>query len=533
MSQYTKYYNPAKTPQNEPIPGKNQVENNAGGYVFQISKWDRLKRFLILGSDTPTYYQSVRKLTKENAGVVMECWTADPRITAEIIDDVSFNGKAAKQDPAIFALALGVVHEDVKARTAAYAIVNRVCRTASHLFQFVATCRELGKGNGRGMRRALAKWYENKSTEALAYQAIKYRQQNGFTHKRCIELSNKGAGKEQGRRELYMWMRGKHYDDNCIPDLILAHLRAMESENREELIQLVSKYKLPWEAIPTDALNDPGVWKAMLPHMGLTALIRNLGNMTGCGAITQMDCADVSFRLADRADIFNSRMHPFSVLQALAVYKQGYGVRGRKSWTPIRQVIDALDEAFYHAFMNAEQTNKRIMLALDVSDSMRSSIMGSPLSCREASAALALVTMSRESNVMVTGFTSGPTNSFRNPVLTELLISPRQRLDDVIHEISGLPFGATDCALPMRYALDKQIPIDAFVIYTDNETWHGTIHPVQALKEYRRKMGIPAKLIVVGMTSTGFSIADPDDAGMLDVVGMDSSVPKLISDFIK
>jgi 60 kDa SS-A/Ro ribonucleoprotein len=57
------------------------------------------------------------------------------------------------------------------------------------------------------------------------------------------------------------------------------------------------------------------------------------------------------------------------------------------------------------------------------------------------------------------------------------------------------------------------------------------IHPFQALKRYRERTGIDAKLIVVGMTSTGFSIADPSDPGMLDVAGFDSAVPNLISDF--
>ena len=41
-------------------------------------------------------------------------------------------------------------------------------------------------------------------------------------------------------------------------------------------------------------------------------------------------------------------------------------------------------------------------------------------------------------------------------------------------------------------------------------------------------MGIPAKLVVVGMVSNGFSIADPHDPGTLDVVGFDAAVPQLI-----
>lgn len=117
--------------------------------------------------------------------------------------------------------------------------------------------------------------------------------------------------------------------------------------------------------------------------------------------------------------------------------------------------------------------------------------------------------------------------------LTPLALSPRQRLDDAIRTVSGLPFGGTDCALPMLYALEREREIDTFVIYTDSETWAGGIHPAQALRKYREQSGISASLVVVGMVSNGFSIADPQDQGMLDVVGFDTATPRLISDFAR
>ena len=110
-------------------------------------------------------------------------------------------------------------------------------------------------------------------------------------------------------------------------------------------------------------------------------------------------------------------------------------------------------------------------------------------------------------------------------------MSPRQRLDDVVQRLNRMPFGGTDCALPMVEALKRRWEVDVFVVYTDSETWAGDIHPVQALREYRERMGIAAKLVVVAMASNGFSIADPDDAGMLDVVGFDAATPELISRF--
>ena len=54
---------------------------------------------------------------------------------------------------------------------------------------------------------------------------------------------------------------------------------------------------------------------------------------------------------------------------------------------------------------------------------------------------------------------------------------------------------------------------------------------MQALRQYRERTGIAAKLVVVGMASDGFTIADPADTGILDVVGFDTATPGLISDF--
>jgi 60 kDa SS-A/Ro ribonucleoprotein len=177
------------------------------------------------------------------------------------------------------------------------------------------------------------------------------------------------------------------------------------------------------------------------------------------------------------------------------------------------------------------------MLALDVSGSMGAGVHGMPfISCREASAAMALVTAAVEPSHRIVGFTAGSYPSMHPGFatgLSQLAISPRQRLDDVVRSIDGIAFGGTDCALPMVEALKHRWAVDTFVVYTDNETWAGNIHPAQALREYRERMGIAAKLVVVAMASNGFTIADPNDAGMLDVVGFDTATPQLVADFAR
>jgi 60 kDa SS-A/Ro ribonucleoprotein len=155
---------------------------------------------------------------------------------------------------------------------------------------------------------------------------------------------------------------------------------------------------------------------------------------------------------------------------------------------------------------------------------------------RVGSAAMALITAAVEPNHEFVAFTNGPYRSAHSARgfgsgISSIAISPRSRLDHVVKAVSDLPFGGTDCALPMVWAAENKVPVDIFCVYTDSETWAGDIHPVQALRAYRHKMGIGAKLVVIGMVSNGFSIADPDDGGMLDVVGFDTATPSVIADF--
>jgi 60 kDa SS-A/Ro ribonucleoprotein len=203
-------------------------------------------------------------------------------------------------------------------------------------------------------------------------------------------------------------------------------------------------------------------------------------------------------------------------------------------------VVDALDAAFYASFGAVEPSGKRTLLALDVSGSMGcGEVAGAPgLSPSVASAAMALVTAATERAHTFVAFTAaadghGGKWGGGTSGITTLSISPRQRLDDVVAEVGKLPMGGTDCALPMIWAKHNRVDVDTFCIYTDNETWAGDVHPAQALRAYRDARGIPAKLVVVGMTSTGFSIADPNDAGMIDVVGFDTSTPPVIADFAR
>jgi 60 kDa SS-A/Ro ribonucleoprotein len=340
------------------------------------------------------------------------------------------------------------------------------------------------------------------------------------------------AADSLGEREVKRKVRGadrvvKYGAVGALPKLIEAFECVKRTTNVVEVVKLIDEFDLPREAIPTQWLNEVAVWEALLANMPITAMIRNLGKMTSIGLVQPFSEAAklIVRKLGDEAVLKRARVHPLAVLIAEKVYAQGRGDKGSLTWKPVPQIIDELDEAFYTTFQNVEPCGKPVLLALDVSGSMGGgSVAGSCLTPREASAAMALVTPATEREYHIMGFSSR---------FMPLNISPRMRLDDVVKRISNPPFEGTDCALPMIWARENEVNVSAFITYTDSETWAGKIHPSQALRQYRNEFGGDAKAVAVGMTSNGFTIADPNDRGMLDVVGFDTTAPAVIADFVR
>ena len=161
MSYLKNTINKNVTPQSQPIPGTSQVLNSAGGYSFPVDNWTRLERFLILGSEGGSYYATQQKLTAENAKAVQACVAADGLRVVKTIAQVSDAGRAPKNDPAIFALAIAAAEGDDKTRAAALAALGAVCRTGTHLFHFAQFVDGM-RGWGRGLRKAVGAWYAEK-----------------------------------------------------------------------------------------------------------------------------------------------------------------------------------------------------------------------------------------------------------------------------------------------------------------------------------------------------------------------------------
>ena len=420
---YAKLFNRRITPQSHPIPGSTQVPNSAGGYAWQVDDWTRFDRFLVLGAEGGTYYIGERDLIKENHGALVRCIQADGLRAVHRIVEISESGRAPKNDPAIFALALVAAHGQAEAKALAFQSLAKVCRIGTHLFHFAEYVNAL-RGWGRGLRNAVGSWYVNRDADELARQVVKYQQRDRWSHGDLLRLAHPKAP-SRDHDAVFRWILSgaaglgqrtvtrlvgqasclsserraqpehadhtpprqagslSHYETRVatypavgdLPAFIQAFEQAKKASSKAEIVKLVTEHDLPREAIPTQWLDELEVWDALLQRMPMTALIRNLGKMTNLGLIA-----------------------PFSDAAKLVVNK---------------------------------------------------------------------------------------------------------------------------------------LKVSAFISYTDSETWAGQIHPAQALRQYREQFVGDAKAVVVGMTSNGFTLADPNDRGMLDVVGFDATAPAVIADSVR
>ena len=546
-------YRNSATPQTKPTDSR-QIRNAAGGYTFAVSPLERFRRFLLLGTEGGTYYVNAKDLTKDNAEFIIKAASARDGMHRAMVDtlvELSLRGAAPRQNATLFSLAVLCSLGSDEERSYALGKLPVVARTGTHLFQFADYVKEF-RGWGPSLRKAVARWYTEKDPQRLGYQVIKYRAREGYTHRDLLRLSHPSTSND-ALNAVLRWIvdQGKDAAEQrtlpaVLPPVVRHFMQVQAATTVRDVLNVLrdSRCQLPWEALPDFALSDPKVWNQLLATDAVPyiALMRQLPRLTRIGAIGPLGAGvsrQVRAILRDKDTISRSRVHPINILIAHRTYMSGQG-KG-SSWTPLAEIGNALEDAFYLAFGNVEPTGKRTMLALDVSGSMTQSISGLPLSCRDASAALALVQMAveREGDTYVVGFTSAGNRWFSTkpaknevyPGLSVLTISPQGGLAAAIKEVSDLPFGGTDAALPIAYAHRAGIVVDTFVVATDNETWSGGQHVHEALRDYRRHVNRNAKLVVVGMTATENSIADPDDAGSLNVVGFDAALPRLIADF--
>ena len=517
------------TPQIQRILGRtDQVRNNAGGYVFAKDLFTKAEDFLILGTTGGTFYITEDRLTVDNAGWLIQAIQADGTRVVQLITEVSTARppRAPKNRAAVFALAMVFSCGDPAAVQAAKAAFARVVRTTDHLSMFFGYAKQLrgkaaGQGTslvtGRALRSALASWFLAGEVDAIAWKACKARQRvtpagETFALRDALRIAHPKADTAE-RRALLGWLAGKVSDGEARSQVraVDAFLSAQAVTTEAAAIAIATERKVPWEFLPSGLLASPAVWEALVPHLGMTALLRNLARLTRLGVLGPFAPANeaVTARLRSAEALRNGRIHPMDVFLALRVYLSGLSQPDRRAerhiWTPVAEILDALEEAYELSFGHVRASGKRMLVAVDSSGSMswkQLTLGGSPLgSPYEVGCAMAAVLKRIEGgNVHVIDVDTQVHPS---------RITARTRL----REIGSWPpsGGGTDLSLPFTHATKRKMEVDGFALFTDGETWAGRQHASQALAAYRRKYNPGARVVLASMVAVGHSIAEPEE----------------------
>ena len=347
---------------------QNHTAPIAHGPRQSVDNWMRLARFLMLGSDDGTYYVQPRALTVENATAAVECLKTDGLRVVRTLVEISTAGRAPKNAPALFELALAASPNFADAETvrAALSALPQVARTGSDLCIFAAFVENL-RGWGRALRSAVADWYLSKPASELAYQMLAHPHSHGWSHRDLLRLAHPKAA-TPAHNALFQWAVDGELGHLASPEILSADLRqirafeqAKKASNENEIVHLIEENRLNHELIPSEWKTSARVWEALLPSMPNVDLVRHLGKLTEVGLIQPQSPATalVVARLIDRKRIANSRIHPIALLDVQQAYKQ--------LPRAVTSVIDALDEAFHLAFENVEPIGKRVHLVRDSS----------------------------------------------------------------------------------------------------------------------------------------------------------------------
>jgi 60 kDa SS-A/Ro ribonucleoprotein len=308
-----------------------------------------------------------------------------------------------------------------------------------------------------------------------------------------------------------------------------AFLTAQAVSTEAEAIHVVTERGVPWEYLPSQVLSAPKVWEALAPGIGMTALIRNLARMTRIGTIAPYAAVNAAVvrRLTDAEALRAARIHPMDAWLALRVYNSCRSQPNPKAaverWSPVGEISDALEEAYNLSFGHTEPSGRRMLVAVDSSGSMTwgqvaagGSLLGTAyqVGCGMA----AMIKRIEGGNVHVIDADTAVRNS---------RVTVRTNLREIASwQPSG---GGTDLSLPFAYAAQHQLNVDGFLVLTDGETWAGKRHAFQALNGYRRRYNPAARVVVASMTAVGHTIGEPGDPGVLNVAGMDASLPKVVT----
>ncbi len=304
--------------------------------VWAANRWSLLERQLIVGSETGVYTGAVEESLCET-GALGQLAGDDAPGLVRTLNGLFAAGEAVRTESALQALAFAAAFGSEEGRALAFGSLARVARSGPDLMSFVADVTRF-RGWGRGLRRAVGDWYLNKDVDELAIQVAKGQTRRGYSHADLLRLAHPVPKTAEHSAVLRWAVEGA--GDGCHP-LLSAVDALRKGVPTAAALRLIGEHKVPWEAVPDGLLCEAEVWRALLGHLPLVAVLDHLATLDRLGLLAEGSESGraVVCALTSEARLRAGRIGPFQVLLARLAYAGSVAA-------PAACVLDALDEAY-------------------------------------------------------------------------------------------------------------------------------------------------------------------------------------------
>lgn len=499
----------------------------------------------------------------------------------DLICDMKTNRRIYKMQPAMAILALmldPILVIDVNIRRKVSTAVPVVVSSLSDIYMFLSILKEAGRKSGtlfcKSIQAAIiANGERSHDVDSYIAGLIKFKNRNGWQYRDALRLSHtdlKGISHIRRLRGTHMHsvvsfalgMMGD--DDALVPSLkrlsptFRDYLEVKHETSVERVVERIGHGLLDHTLVPNEMLNRREVWQAFMkcesgPTLSAIATLRNLANMTRTGAFEDPETVDAVIGVfSDTSKMRN--IHFMQLFLASYAYSRNPMIR------PNERIMTSIESAMTSAYeRNREKLSRRgysprVMHNLDMSASMfwETSRVGATASnpfAGDVAAAMMFLTCRSEdpSNYDILGFgtavarkqveglgvnTSNTTSNGLIDIKSYIQKSGVSSLQEAITLLKGVGGGGTNMGASIQQAIDTNSYYDAFVYWTDSDLNSG-VHPSIMLERYRDLINPNAKLITVCLSTSDRSVVNPNDVGMMDIVGFDAETPNIIQNFIE
>jgi len=305
------------------------------------------------------------------------------------------------------------------------------------------------KSLGTRPKRVVQRWLERSSVQAVLSASVG---RNPSLADVIKMVHPKPANAE--RAALYAWLIGKAYQAEALP-AVVREFEAFKLSADEPVPDL------PFQFLTALPLTDEH-WKAMARRASWQALRMNLNTFARHGVFADAKLvALAAARLRDANEIRRARVFPYQLMAAYNAASEGVP----------QSILEALQDAMELATANVPAVPGRVVIAVDVSGSMNSSISGhrkgatSKVRCVDVAALLAACVKRVNPETRILPFAES---------VKSLRLNARDSVMTQAQQMSALCGGGTRISAALAMLNDERAPVDLLVVVSDNQSWMAT-----------------------------------------------------------